>query len=239
MLFAITREARRTNDGTHAGDRGDREGGARGRVGLIARGIGARRQPGPGARATGAPAGNGGGRVRLRPAGDLPRRPRRGRSLSCRVRPSDEAADTTAARCSTRLSRAAFGTSSPSRPWASSGWRTTPSGGSNGTWRRRGRGGPTFVPTSSCRSLQCRRSSSSCTTPGPCVPAADARLSFVDVRDIAAVAVMALCDVRHSGMAYTLTGGEAIDHAAVACDSRVRRAGTSATWPSARTRRAT
>lgn len=48
------------------------------------------------------------------------------------------------------------------------------------------------------------------------LPAAGARLSFVDVRDVAAVAVSALLDVRHAGSAYTLTGGEAIDHAAVA-----------------------
>jgi uncharacterized protein YbjT (DUF2867 family) len=47
------------------------------------------------------------------------------------------------------------------------------------------------------------------------VPAADARLSFVDVRDVGAVAVVALLDGRHSGKAYTLTGGEAIDHGAV------------------------
>jgi uncharacterized protein YbjT (DUF2867 family) len=47
------------------------------------------------------------------------------------------------------------------------------------------------------------------------LPAGDARLSFVDVRDVAGVAVCAVLDGRHSGTAYTLTGKEAIDHAAV------------------------
>ncbi len=47
------------------------------------------------------------------------------------------------------------------------------------------------------------------------VPAADATLSFVDVRDVAAVAVTALLDDRHSGNAYTLSGGQAIDHGSV------------------------
>jgi len=44
------------------------------------------------------------------------------------------------------------------------------------------------------------------------LPAADAKLSFIDVRDIAAVALAALTDRRHAGKAYTLTGGEALDH---------------------------
>jgi uncharacterized protein YbjT (DUF2867 family) len=48
------------------------------------------------------------------------------------------------------------------------------------------------------------------------VPAAQARLSFIDARDIAEVAAAALTSGRHEGCAYTLTGPEAIDHDAVA-----------------------
>jgi uncharacterized protein YbjT (DUF2867 family) len=48
------------------------------------------------------------------------------------------------------------------------------------------------------------------------LPAADARLSFIDVRDIAAVAFAALTEPRHEGKAFTLTGGEALSHADVA-----------------------
>ena len=48
------------------------------------------------------------------------------------------------------------------------------------------------------------------------VPAADARLSFVDARDIADAACACLANSRHEGRAYTLTGPEAIDHATVA-----------------------
>ncbi len=44
------------------------------------------------------------------------------------------------------------------------------------------------------------------------LPASDAKLSFIDVRDIAAVAFAALTEARHTGHAYTLTGGEALDH---------------------------
>lgn len=44
------------------------------------------------------------------------------------------------------------------------------------------------------------------------LPAADATLSFIDVRDIAEVSVAALTDPRHDGRAYTLTGGEALTH---------------------------
>ncbi len=44
------------------------------------------------------------------------------------------------------------------------------------------------------------------------LPAADAKLSFIDVRDIAAVGVAALNEPRHEGKAYTLTGGQAFDH---------------------------
>ena len=47
------------------------------------------------------------------------------------------------------------------------------------------------------------------------LPAADARLSFIDVRDIAAVGFAALTESRHAGKAYTLTGGEALDHTQV------------------------
>jgi uncharacterized protein YbjT (DUF2867 family) len=48
------------------------------------------------------------------------------------------------------------------------------------------------------------------------LPAADAKLSFIDIRDIAAVAYGALTEERHSGKAYTLTGKEALSHFDVA-----------------------
>jgi len=48
------------------------------------------------------------------------------------------------------------------------------------------------------------------------VPAAAARISYVDVRDIAAVAAAALSEAGHVGRAYTLTGGEALDHHEIA-----------------------
>lgn len=46
------------------------------------------------------------------------------------------------------------------------------------------------------------------------VPAGDAKVSFVDVRDIAAVAVQALAsnNGKHEGKAYNITGGEALSH---------------------------
>jgi uncharacterized protein YbjT (DUF2867 family) len=44
------------------------------------------------------------------------------------------------------------------------------------------------------------------------LPAADATLSFIDVRDIAAVAYAALTNNGYEGKAYTLTGGEALTH---------------------------
>ena len=44
------------------------------------------------------------------------------------------------------------------------------------------------------------------------LPAADAKLSFIDVRDIAAVGYAALTEERHSNRAYTLTGKEALSH---------------------------
>lgn len=44
------------------------------------------------------------------------------------------------------------------------------------------------------------------------LPAADARISFIDVRDIAAVAFAALRQSHHSGKAYTLTGKESLSH---------------------------
>ena len=48
------------------------------------------------------------------------------------------------------------------------------------------------------------------------VPAADASISYVDARDIAAVAAAALSEAGHVGRAHTLTGGEALDHAEIA-----------------------
>jgi len=47
-------------------------------------------------------------------------------------------------------------------------------------------------------------------------PIGDARVSAVDVRDIAAVAAVALTQAGHEGATYTLTGPEAITHAHIA-----------------------
>ena len=47
-------------------------------------------------------------------------------------------------------------------------------------------------------------------------PAADARVSIVDVRDIAAVAVAALTVRQHEGKTYDITGPEALTHAEMA-----------------------
>ncbi len=49
-------------------------------------------------------------------------------------------------------------------------------------------------------------------TGGLHLPASDAKLSFIDIRDIAAVGLAALTEPSHTGKAYTLTGGEALDH---------------------------
>jgi uncharacterized protein YbjT (DUF2867 family) len=48
------------------------------------------------------------------------------------------------------------------------------------------------------------------------IPAGDAALSFIDVRDIADVAATVLTTPGHAGQAYTLTGSEALTHDAVA-----------------------
>ncbi len=48
------------------------------------------------------------------------------------------------------------------------------------------------------------------------LPVGDAPVSFVDGRDVAAVAARVLEGDRHFGRAYTLTGPEALDHAEVA-----------------------
>jgi uncharacterized protein YbjT (DUF2867 family) len=48
------------------------------------------------------------------------------------------------------------------------------------------------------------------------VPAGGAKTSFIDVRDIGAVAAMALAEPGHEGKAYTLTGSEALDYYEVA-----------------------
>jgi uncharacterized protein YbjT (DUF2867 family) len=48
------------------------------------------------------------------------------------------------------------------------------------------------------------------------LPAGDARISFIDVQDIAAVAKECLLNDAHRGKAYPLTGGEALSHAEVA-----------------------
>jgi uncharacterized protein YbjT (DUF2867 family) len=44
------------------------------------------------------------------------------------------------------------------------------------------------------------------------LPAADAKISFIDVRDIAAVGFVTLTQTHHSGRAYTLTGKEPLSH---------------------------
>ena len=44
------------------------------------------------------------------------------------------------------------------------------------------------------------------------LPAGDGKVSFVDIRDIAAVAVQALTNNNHGGKAYTITGPEAISY---------------------------
>jgi uncharacterized protein YbjT (DUF2867 family) len=44
------------------------------------------------------------------------------------------------------------------------------------------------------------------------LPAGNAKLSFIDLRDVAAVACEALTHPRHAGNAYTLTGAEALSH---------------------------
>jgi uncharacterized protein YbjT (DUF2867 family) len=48
------------------------------------------------------------------------------------------------------------------------------------------------------------------------LPAGEARLPFVDVRDIAAVTVKALSEPGHDGQAYVLTGSDTLNHAEVA-----------------------
>ena len=44
------------------------------------------------------------------------------------------------------------------------------------------------------------------------LPAADAKTSFIDVRDIAAVGVAALTEAGHAGKTYALTGGQALSY---------------------------
>jgi uncharacterized protein YbjT (DUF2867 family) len=48
------------------------------------------------------------------------------------------------------------------------------------------------------------------------LPAADSRVSVVDVRDVAAVAARLLVDSRHNGKTYSITGPAAITHAEMA-----------------------
>jgi uncharacterized protein YbjT (DUF2867 family) len=49
-----------------------------------------------------------------------------------------------------------------------------------------------------------------------CLPAGDARVAYIDARDVAAVAVAALMDPGHRAQEYVLTGAHAVDHAAIA-----------------------
>jgi uncharacterized protein YbjT (DUF2867 family) len=48
------------------------------------------------------------------------------------------------------------------------------------------------------------------------IPAADARISYIDVRDIAAVATVTLTTDGHTNKAYTLTGPQSLDHNEIA-----------------------
>ncbi|MEN6497751.1 MAG: SDR family oxidoreductase [Thermoguttaceae bacterium] len=48
------------------------------------------------------------------------------------------------------------------------------------------------------------------------IPAADARISYVDVRDIVAMAAAALTEPGHAGKAYTITGPQALHHQEIA-----------------------
>ena len=48
------------------------------------------------------------------------------------------------------------------------------------------------------------------------LPAADAKVSFVDTRDIAAMAVASLIEGGHEGIGYTVTGSRAMTHTEVA-----------------------
>jgi uncharacterized protein YbjT (DUF2867 family) len=57
------------------------------------------------------------------------------------------------------------------------------------------------------------------------IPAGTAKISYIDVRDIAAVAAAALTQPSHLSRAYTLTGGEALDHHQIA--DLISRAGCS------------
>jgi uncharacterized protein YbjT (DUF2867 family) len=44
------------------------------------------------------------------------------------------------------------------------------------------------------------------------IPTADAKISYIDVRDIAAMATAAFTEPGHAGKAYTLTGPQSLDH---------------------------
>jgi uncharacterized protein YbjT (DUF2867 family) len=48
------------------------------------------------------------------------------------------------------------------------------------------------------------------------IPAADAKISYIDVRDIAAVATAAFTEPGHAGKACTLTGPQSLDHHEIA-----------------------
>ena len=55
-------------------------------------------------------------------------------------------------------------------------------------------------------------------------PIGDARISAVDVRDIALVAAAVLTQPGHLGKTYTITGPAAVTHPDCTCDSRGNRA---------------
>jgi len=63
------------------------------------------------------------------------------------------------------------------------------------------------------------------------LPAADAKVSFVDTRDIGAVAAASLTESTHAGKGYTVTGGSAITHVEVA-DIISKACGRSVTYVS-------
>ena len=65
-------------------------------------------------------------------------------------------------------------------------------------------------------------------------PIGDARVSAVDVRDIAAVAAAALTEDGHGGATYTLTGPQAVTHAEMAAalsEATGRESGSSTSRP--------
>jgi uncharacterized protein YbjT (DUF2867 family) len=63
-------------------------------------------------------------------------------------------------------------------------------------------------------------------------PGGDARVSIVDVRDIASIAAKALTELGHAGKTYDITGPEALTHAEMAQQLSKPSESKSATWMS-------